>query len=167
MTLQETIDSPAAHAAQPASFHDLMASIGYLLFQWSLLDRTLDDEIARLRRAGGELGDPATRTRTINERLAEWRALIERGRRRASDRDAIESVATRIQDYQRLRNLVATGFVSAASGPDAPSIRCAHGTTRRGVADEVRMSAGDIVDTIDAIELCRSEMALLRDLGGR
>lgn len=165
MTLHEIFDSPAADLQHGASFHDLMASIGYLLFQWSLLDRSLDEEITILRRASGDVVGVPSRARTVNERLAEWRALIGRGRKRPRDHQAVDGVGTRIQDFQRLRNLVATGFVSASSEGDAPAIRCAHGTLRGGATDKVRMSLDDILATIDAMEVCRSEMALLRDCG--
>ena len=167
MTLLETLDSPKTHLTTAATFHDLMASIGYLLFQWSLLDRSLDEEIAHLRRAGGGVIALPCRARTVNERLAEWRALIGRGRRRFTDHQAIDSVGMRIQDYQRLRNLISGGFVSASAEADEPSICCAHATSRQGITDEVRMTTADILQAIDAMELCRTEMTLLRDLSGR
>lgn len=164
MTLHETIDSQDVSPTRAATFHDLMASIGYLLFQWSLLDHNLDEEIDHLRRAGGETICTPARARTLNERLAEWRALLGRGRRRKVDHFAVESIGERILDFQRLRNLVATGFVSASPDAAEPAIRCAHGASRRNVADAVEMNVADILSLIEAMEACRSEMALLRDM---
>ena len=164
MTLHETLDPPVNNPLPAASFHDLMASVGYLLFQWSLLDRSLDAEIAHLRRAYGDVLARPCRARTVNERLAEWRALIGRGRRRATDPQAVESIGLCFQDLQRIRNLVATGFASATADGGEAAIACSLGVSRHGVADEVRMTIGDILNAIDAMELCRSELALLRDL---
>lgn len=164
MTLHESLE-PYLAPARTATFHDLMASVGYLLFQWSLLDTSLDEEIGQLRRASGDTVGPPGRSRTVNERLAEWRALLGRGRRRRADHHAaIEGVAERIQDHQRLHMLVASGFLAASSDAE-PAIRCAHPASRTGGAAEVRMTIRDILDAIDAMELCRSEMALLRGLG--
>ena len=165
MTFYDSLEAHVAAPASSATFHDLMASIGYMLFQWGLLDTSLDSEIAQLRRASGDKVATLGRARTVNERLAEWRALLGRGRRRrADDHAAIEAVAERVQEFHRLHSLVAAGFV-AAPADDEPAIRCAHPASRHSGADDVRMTIRDILDTIDAMELCRSEMALLRGLG--
>ncbi len=164
MTLHGTLDHPPVAHVGETTFHDLMAGIGYLLFQWSLLDRSLDTEIAVLRQAAGDVAGVVGRARTVNERLAEWRALLARGRRNRIDHQAIEQLGERIQDCFRRRNLVATGFVTASDDRDMPTMRCAHGTSRHGPTDEVRLGTADILDWIDDMELCRSEMTLLRDL---
>jgi hypothetical protein len=169
MTFHDSLEPYVAAPARSATFHDLMASVGYLLFQWGLLDTSLDTEIAQLRRAGGEIAATLGRARTVNERLAEWRALLGRGRRRRAEHHAaIEGVAARVQEFHRLQGLIAAGFVAAAADDEAhgePAIRCSHPASRHTGADDVRMTIRDILDTIDAMELCRSEMALLRGLG--
>ncbi len=165
MTIHETLDPPAATIVHQASFHELMASVGYLLLQWGLLDRGLDEEITQLRRAAGDIVSRPCRQRTLNERLAEWRALIGRGRRRAQDQQAIDEMGLRIQEHHRLRNLVATGLVSTAAEDGAPAIRCTQGPSRQGAADEIRFDLADMLDTIEAMEACRAQMTLMRDLG--
>ena len=108
---------------------------------------------------------PLARARTINERLAEWRALLGRGRRhRADHHAAVESVAARIRDHQRLHHMVSAGFATASTDAE-PAICCAHPAARGGGAAAIRMTIRDILDAIDAMEQCRSEMALLRGLG--
>jgi hypothetical protein len=161
--LHDLLDSqPHATIAQTATFHDLMAGVGYLLFQWSLLDTSLDEEIGQLRRASGDpMGAPG-RTRTVNERLAEWRALLGRGRRRHADHyAAVERVAASIQELQRRHMLIAAGFV-AGTVDAAPAIGCAPIGRTGGVGE--RMTLRDLRGTIEDMEMCRSEMALLRGL---
>lgn len=165
MTMYETLDPPAMTVAHDATFHELMASVGYFLWQWSLLEQGLNEEIAQLRRAAGDVSGRPCRPRTLNERLAEWRALIGRGRLRGQDQQAIETVGLRIQEFHRLRNLVVTGLAPATCDGGGPAIRCAHGPSRLGAADEIRMGLPDMLDTIEAMEACRAEMTLMRDMG--
>ena len=167
MTLHERLD-PAVATPRPASFHDLMAGLGYMLFQWSMVERSLDDEIAdaaprgrRLRRA-----QPA---RAHGERAA-WRvARAARPRAAARCRRSMPrstGSASSVQDFQRLRNLVANGLASAEMEGAEPVIRCTLGPTRHGAPDEVRLAMGDLLAAIDAMEQTRAEMALLRGHGG-
>lgn len=170
MMLYDTLDS---HTAAPieserevagVTFHDLMAGIGYLLFQWSMLDTGLDEEIGQLRRASGDPVGAPGRDRTVNERLAEWRALLSRGRRHpANHHAAVERVATGIQEFHRRHALVVGGFVAASMG-GAPAIRCTPAKLRAGIGKDQIMTLREIRETIEGMELCRSEMALLRGL---
>src|SRR5947207_15219348 len=74
-----TMNHPSSHPA----FKELMAAIGFLMFHWSLLEHHLGEEIIRLRSASGDLAPSKNRLRaTPSERLAEWRALQSRRRRR-------------------------------------------------------------------------------------
>lgn len=156
--------APAAAPTAPTSFHDLMAGVGYLLFQWSEVERSLDEEVSTLRRAAGNLAAGPGRARTINERLGEWRALLGRGRRRNPEHDAsIDALAERIQEFCRLRNLVATGLVTAAMEGAEPVIRCAPVMIRHGTPDEVSLGLPDLLGAIEAMEQARTELALLRD----
>lgn len=166
MTLQQRLD-PVAGVPSPASFHDLMAGLGYMLFQWSMVERSLDDEIATLRRDAGDVARLHLRPRSVNERLGEWRALLERGRRRdAAQGAAIDRLGERVQDFQRLRNLVANGLSSAEMEGAEPVIRCTLGASRHGAHDEVRLAMADMLAAIDAMEAARADMARLRDHGG-
>lgn len=162
MTLSASVET-TAHASSETSFHDLMAGVGYLLFQWSLMERSLDEEIGALRRAAGDVATGPTRLRTVNERLGEWRALLGRGRRRnAAQYAAAERLGEQVQDYLRLRNLVATGFASATIDGPQPMIRCAVGQRGGAASDEVGFTLDDLLAAIDGMEGARAEMALLR-----
>ncbi|TVV77226.1 hypothetical protein [Sphingomonas solaris] len=165
MTVQETLD-PAVSAPPPATFHDLMAGVGYTLFQWSMVEQSLDDEILELRRAAGDIAAPHVRPRSISERLGEWRALLGRGRRRNADQHAgIEQLGDRVQDALRLRNLVANGLTSAAIEGDEPVIRCALGSARVAGAEEVRLGMTDLLAAIDAMERIRADLPSFRGHG--
>lgn len=165
MTLNATLD-PAIDAPPPATFHDLMAGVGYMLFQWSMVERSLDEEILELRRAAGDIATPHIRPRSISERLGEWRALLGRGRRRsAGQHAAIDELGDRIQDALRLRNLVANGLTSASIDGAEPVIRCTLGPARHDGSDEVRLGMADLLAAIDAMEQTRADLTLLRDPG--
>ncbi len=156
--------APAAAPTAPTSFHDLMAGVGYLLFQWSEVERTLDEEVLALRRAAGNIAVGPGRARTMNERLGEWRALLGRGRRRNAEHDAaVDLLAERVQDLCRMRNLVATGFVSAAMEGTEPVIRCSPGLVRHGTPDEVNLALPDLLGMIATMERACADLASLRE----
>src|ERR1044072_2195117 len=102
------------HSSQPA-FQELMGAIGFLMFHWSLLEHDLGKEIIQLRSRSGDLAPSRNRLRsTASERLAEWRALQSRRRRRdAVFQRAIEELGDEVQTVGRLHTLVTHGFVSA------------------------------------------------------
>lgn len=151
-------------SSQPA-FKELMAAIGFLMFEWSELEHDLGEEIIRLRSNIGDLAPAKNRLRaTPSERLAEWRALQSRRRRRDVEfQRAVDALAERIQSLARLRNLVAHGFVSASADPDSaddPWILCSSNISGVGPPD-VRMVLSQLEDAIDQMAQCRHDLTVL------
>ena len=147
------------------AFKELMAAIGFLMFHWSLLEQDLGREIIRLRSNSGDLAPSKNRLRaTASERLAEWRALQSRRRRRDQEfQRAVEALGDRIQSLARLRNLVTQGFVSASADSETasePSILCNSNISGLGSPD-IRLSYSQLVDAIEQMDGCRQELSAL------
>jgi hypothetical protein len=148
-----------------AAFKDLMAAIGFLMFHWSLLEHDLGEEIIRLRSKSGDLAPSRNRLRSsASERLAEWRALQSRRRRKdAAFQQAVEDLGERIQTLTRVRNLVTHGFVSAEADPDSaaePWIMCTSTISGVGPPDS-RLALRDLEAAIEQMEQCRAELVEL------
>jgi hypothetical protein len=155
------MNHPSSHPA----FKELMAAIGFLMFQWSVLEHHLGEEIIRLRSNSGDLAPSRNRLRaTPSERLAEWRALQSRRRRRDVEfQRAVDTVGERIQSLARLRNLVTHGFVNASADPesaDEPWILCSSNISGVGPPD-VRLVLSQLEDAIDQMEQCRQDLTRL------
>lgn len=86
-----------------------MRALGYFLLNWTLLERTVLEEIKRLRMLGGESGTTTARARgPFSERLAEWRALaILKSRRSAQAAQEVAEIAGHVERLGRTRNLLA------------------------------------------------------------
>ncbi len=155
------MDHPSSHPA----FRELMAAIGFLMFQWSVLEHHLGEEIIHLRSNSGDLAPSKNRLRaTPSERLAEWRALQSRRRRRdVAFQRAVEALAERIQWLARLRNLITHGFASASADPEGaeePWIMCTSNISGVGPPD-VRLTLSQLADAIEQMEGCRQELTAL------
>lgn len=153
------------HSSSHPLFNELMAAIGYLIFEWSVLDHHLGEEIVRLRSNSGDLAPSRNRLRaTASERLAEWRALHSQRRRRdVQFQRAVEALADRIQSLARLRNLVAHGFASASADPEVgpePWIMCTSNISGLGSPD-VRLTLSQLGEAIEWMAECRQELAAL------
>jgi hypothetical protein len=150
----------ASNNVTSASFKDLMTAIGYLMFQWSLVEEDLQQQISHLRREGGDnLHMPNRMRATINERLGEWRALLGTRRRNGTAHaKAIEVLAERIRAAGAFRNLVGHGFVTASAEAVEPWLSCINKSTGYSASSERRISLSGINDMIDEMGRCRAEL---------
>lgn len=146
--------------ASAAGFKDLMTAIGYLMFQWSLVEEELQQQINQLRREGGDnLHMPNRLRATINERLGEWRALLGTRRRGGmAHAKASEALAERIRAAGGLRNLVGHGFVTASAEAAEPWLSCINKGTGYSASSERRISLSGINEMIDEMGRCRAEL---------
>lgn len=150
-------------SAPSLAFEELMASIGLLMVGWSQLEQHLSEEIIRLRSISGDLAPSKNRLRaTPSERLAEWRALQSRRKRRQREfHAAVEALAERIQSLARLRSLVTLGFVGASREDELePWILCNSNFSSAGPPD-ARLQRSDLTAAIADMETCRRELTLL------
>ena len=150
----------ASNNVTSASFKDLMTAIGYLMFQWSLVEEELQQQISHLRREGGDNLQLPNRLRaTINERLGEWRALLGTRRRGGTvQAKATDALAERIRTAAALRNLVGHGFVTASAEAAEPWLSCINKGTGYSASSERRISLSGINEMIDEMGRCRAEL---------
>jgi len=148
-----------------ASFHELMAAIGFLMFQWSVLEHHLGEEIIQLRSKSGDLAPSRNRLRsTASERLAEWRALQSRRRRRdGSFQQAVDDLAGEIQMLTRIHTLVTHGFVTAGAdgdGGEEPWIMCSSANSGLGSPD-TRLALSELKAAIQQMIECGAKLIAL------
>lgn len=150
----------AANNVSSASFKDLMTAIGYLMFQWSLVEQELQHQIGHLRREGGDnLHLPNRLRATINERLGEWRALLGTRRRGGAVQAKVtEALAERIRAAGAFRNLVGHGFVTASAEAVEPFLSCINKGSGYSASSERRISLSGINEMIDEMGRCRAEL---------
>jgi hypothetical protein len=150
----------AGNQSSSASFKDLMTAIGYLMFQWSLVEQELQRQIGHLRREGGDnLHMPNRLRATINERLGEWRALMGTKRRGGTaPAKATEALAERIRAAGAFRNLVGYGFVTASAEAVEPWLSCINRGTGYSASSERRIGLSGINEMIDEMGRCRAEL---------
>ena len=160
MIKSEDADNAGGDHVSAASFKDLMTAIGYLMFQWSLVEEELQQQISQLRREGGDNLHMRNRLRaTINERLGEWRALLGTRRRGGTAQSqASEVLAERIRAAASLRNLVGHGFVTASAEAAEPWLSCINRGTGYSASSERRISLSGINEMIDEMGRCRAEL---------
>ncbi len=89
--------------------HALMREFGYVLLNWSVLERAVVDDIRRLRMVDGDSGVSTARARgSFIERLAEWRALASlRSRRNSEAALEVAETSSETERLCRIRNLLA------------------------------------------------------------
>ena len=99
----------------PDGLHELLTTLGLLLYRWSVFEQTLSQEIKRFRLAGGDSEANLRIRGSASERVGEWQALIgQRARRDASLAEAVSELSTRIERNRRNRNLIAKDFEAVA-----------------------------------------------------
>lgn len=153
-------DAERASNNVTSGFKDLMTAIGYLMFQWSLVEEELQQQIGHLRREGGDnLRMPNRLRATINERLGEWRALLGTRRRGGMvQAKAADALAERIRGAGAFRNLVGHGFVTASAEAVEPWLSCINKGTGYSASNERRISLSGINEMIDEMGRCRAEL---------
>ena len=154
-------DDASATGASGAAFEKLMASVGRVLFHWSLLDEALIEDIRRLRAASGSMQTSVLRIRgSFNERLAEWRALLSlKSRRNPPLAEAVLVASNQVERLRQKRNLIAHHFVSASAGGDGtePYIVCFEGE-RGANTGTGRITQSELTALIDEMESCRQRV---------
>lgn len=101
-------EATAVHSDQDT----LMKTLGYVLLNWSILERAVIDDIKRLRLSDGDSGTTTARARgSFNERLAEWRALVSlKSRRNPEAAHEVAEIANLAEQLCRSRSLIAHHF---------------------------------------------------------
>lgn len=102
----------------------LMKALGYLLLNWSMLERAVIDDIKRLRLSDGDSGMTTARARgSFNERLAEWRALVSlKSRRNPEAAREVAEIGNLAEQLCRTRNLISHHFVGVERTTDCTSV---------------------------------------------
>lgn len=97
-----------------------MKTIGYVLLNWSMLERAVIDDIKRLRISDGDSGTTTARARgSFNERLAEWRALVSlKSRRNPEAAREVAEISSQAEQLCRSRNLIAHHFAGVEKTGD-------------------------------------------------
>lgn len=152
-------DRAEAPAANPdPAFERLMASVGNLLFHWSLLDQALIDDIRRLRSEGGDVQTTVLRVRgSFSERLAEWRALLSlRSRRNPKLAEAVLEVSNQVERLRQKRNLVAQHLAGASARREdgEPAILCIEGDRGAPNAGAIRITQPELIALIREMNQC-------------
>lgn len=153
-----------AHHQRPA-FAALMSSIGYLMFEWSLLEHALLDEIKRLRVAEGRTETTPSKPRgAFSERLAEWQALVsQRCRRNLRVGNALGELSSQAERLNRRRKAVAHHFVGASGHEDGgePAIYVSEGGVGALRSAQARVTLDELHGLIDEARICRHGIAEL------
>jgi hypothetical protein len=97
---------------------DLLCGVGKLICAWGVLEQRLEQKIALLREAAGDVRTLGSRTRPgMGKLLAELRAMISmRDRRNATVLGDIAALERDIQRIDRVRALIVSGFQGAEPG---------------------------------------------------
>lgn len=151
---QDVSPTGASHAA----FEKLMASVGKVLFHWSLLDEALIEDIRRLRTESGSVQTSVLRIRgSFTERLAEWRALLSlKSRRNPRLAEAVLVASNQIERLRQRRNHIAHHFVGASAGDGGgePYIVCFEGE-RGANTGTGRIAQSELATLIEEMDGCR------------
>lgn len=137
-------------AIRPDADQDaLMRELGYVLLNWSMLEKAFIDDIQRLRLCDGDSGTPSARTRSsFNERLAEWRALATlKSRRNAAAAMEVAEIANEAEQLGRTRNLIVQHFAGVEEDPGGERVICAsEGGIASFTASQFRFTRTQLAD---------------------
>jgi hypothetical protein len=149
---------------EPEGLAELLATLGLLLYRWSILEQTLSEEIKRFRMAGGD-SEASLRIRgSTSERLGEWRALVsQRTRRDAAMAAAVSALSTRIERNRRDRNLIARDFEGAtpASSGNEASISCGGPLSGHTASTMRTFSLTELRGLAQEIDGCSEQLRIL------
>lgn len=153
---------------ESAEFKTLMASVGYLMFHWTLLDRAVLDQIKELRMSEGENAATSAKSRSsFSERLAEWQALVsQRSRRNPVAANLLSDLSSQAERLNRRRKLIAHHF-SGASASDAqgePSIYFSEGGIATLRSSQTRLTQRELSVMIEEVRGCRAGIEGLQRL---
>ena len=132
-----------------------MASVGSLIFYWSLLEAELSNDILRLRSGSEDVHATVGVRSSFSEQLADWRGLVElKARRNKPLSEALVTLTTEIELLRQKRNLITHNFAGASARPEdgEPHITCLPGE-RGGTATVIGQAELD--GLVEAIDRCR------------
>ena len=141
---------------QGSDFQKLMTAVGYLIFQWSVLEAELVADIRRLRSTEGELPAAGRVRGSFSEQMAEWRALVGlKARRNERLSKAVLAISNEIETLRQKRNLVVHHFCGATARAEdgEPHILCQQ--TDRGSRSDTRITQSELERLIEGIDRCR------------
>jgi hypothetical protein len=148
------------HEPESRPLDTLLRSVGRLVFAWGTLEAQLEQKIADLRSASGDIRSAMTRTKpTIARMLSELRAIVSmRCRRDNVQLDEIAEIERAIQQIDKFRMLVIQGFQVAdeASGTDKRLFLC-----RDAKNNVIGISLGELESEISRLDACRERLLAL------
>ena len=148
------------HEQEPRPLDILLCSVGRLVFAWGTLETQLEQKIADLRSAAGDVRSAMARNKpTMARMLAELRAIVSmRCRRDNVQLDEIAEIERAIQQIDKFRMLVIQGFQVAdeASGTDKRLFLC-----RDAKNNVIGISLGELESEISRLDACRERLLAL------
>lgn len=153
---------------ESVEFRELMASVGYLMFYWTLLDRAVLGQIRQLRMSEGEQVATSMKVRgTFSERLAEWQALIsQRNRRNMRVGNRLSELSSQAERLNRKRKLITQHFSGAtdADGGEEASIFYSESGVATARASHARLTQSELNALIAEVRDCCAGIEALREL---
>jgi hypothetical protein len=149
---------------EPEDLAGLLSTLGLLLHRWSILEKTLSEEIKRFRMAGGDTETSLRIRGSVSERLGEWRALIsQRTRRDAAMAEAVSALSTRIERNRRDRNLITKDFegVAPRNNEQEASISCGGPLSGHSASATRTFSLSELRALVQEIDACSDQLAEL------
>ncbi len=135
-------------------FDELMACVGNLLLQWSMLEQALSHAIlpADKNKITRESGEKVRGT--LEERLDRWHKL----HCDKFDATLLAEIADQTNKLRNFRNLVVHGLAGGSAQPgdgSEPHIRCIPGGWGKPSGAEKRITALELKHYINAADACR------------
>ena len=153
---------------QSAEFRELMASVGYLMFYWTLLDRAVLGQIRQLRMSEGEQVATSMKVRgTFSERLAEWQALIsQRNRRNMRVGNRLSELSSQAERLNRKRKLITQHFSGAADvdGGEEAAIFYSESGVATARTSHARLTQSELSALIAEVRECCAGIEALREM---
>ena len=148
------------HEQEPRPRDILLCSVGRLVFAWGTLETQLEQKIADLRKAAGEIRSAMTRTKpTMAKMLAELRAIVSmRCRRDNVQLIEIAEIERAIQQIDKFRMLVIQGFQieGEGGGMERPLFLC-----RDAKNNVIGISLEELDGEISRLDACRERLLAL------
>lgn len=149
----------AEPAHDSAEFKILMASVGYLMFYWTLLDHAVLDGIKHLRTFEGGTGGRSSKGRaTFSDRLAEWQALVsQKSRKNVHAANLLGDLASQAERLNRKRKLIIQNFTGASQGDEegGSAIFYSEAGVTAPRPTQSRLTQSELNSLIEEVRCCR------------
>jgi hypothetical protein len=145
---------------EPCPLDGLLRGVGQLVFAWGTLEAQLEQKIADLRSAAGEIRSAMTRTKpTMAKMLAELRAIVSmRCRRDNVQLIEIAEIERAIQQIDKFRTLVIQGFQVTDEGGRSNERLFLCRDAKNNV---IGISLGELESEISRLDACRERLLAL------